>query len=247
MEDSRLTLVEDLGKVYPTEKSKKKERYGMYKCTCGSTKRIRSSDVNSTKVKSCGCLGTEKRTTHGLRGTKLYGVWQDQKYRCTVKSNHKYKEYGGRGITFAEEFLDVTVWHKYIMSLENAEKATYSIDRIDNDRGYEVGNLRWASKSVQTQNTRRISKANTSGYRGVSKDKNTHRYTSRVIVNKVGCSLGAYATAREAGLMYDYYVLSNELEHTSNGLLDTYVGPVTPCITPADLRKNSKRLLEALL
>lgn len=102
-----------------------------------------------------------KKTTHGKRKHRLYNTWSKQKTRCDKKNSQGYESYGGREIKFSLEFRDIKVWIEYVESLEDAYRKGYTIDRIDNNRGYEKGNLRWASKSTQTQNTRKIRKNNT--------------------------------------------------------------------------------------
>jgi hypothetical protein len=80
------------------------------------------------------------------------------KTRCYNKKRADYKYYGGRGITVSEEFRsDFLVWFNYVTSLpnyENREKLNLTIDRVDNNKNYERGNLRWATKKQQVKNSR---------------------------------------------------------------------------------------------
>lgn len=49
-------LVEDLGRMFPNENSKRKARYGIYKCGfCGTEFKANTYDINRGYIKSCGC------------------------------------------------------------------------------------------------------------------------------------------------------------------------------------------------
>jgi len=123
----------------------------MYRCGCGNEKEIRVSAVDSGGTSSCGCL----RRKHGLSKTKLYQTWADIKQRCYSDLNQHWKWYGARGIKMYEGWIDDPVsFIQYVESLPDCHIAGLSLDRIENDRDYEPGNLRWASKEQQANNTR---------------------------------------------------------------------------------------------
>ena len=89
------------------------------------------------------------------------------KNRCYNIKNTRYKDYGAKGITICNEWLEDK--RKFIdWALQNGFSPELSIDRIDNNKGYSPDNCRWVNQSVQSQNTRKIYSTNTSGYRGVS-------------------------------------------------------------------------------
>ena len=84
----------------------------------------------------------------------LYYTWQGMKARCLRKSHSKYKDYGARGITVCNEWLnDFRAFCEW--SLANGYRHGLSIDRIDNDSGYRPDNCRWTTCSVQNSNRRR--------------------------------------------------------------------------------------------
>ena len=98
-------LIKDLGMRYPTEKSTKKYRYGLYECQyCNKEWETMVQNVKEGQTKSCGCLSGEK---HGLRQNKFYKTWYNMVQRCTNHKDKRYKNYGGRGITVCEEWLDI--------------------------------------------------------------------------------------------------------------------------------------------
>lgn len=75
------------------------------------------------------------------------------KDRCYNEKNKSYKNYGGRGITICQEWLDDK--EKFIKwSLENGYQEHLSIDRINNDGNYEPSNCRWVTISQNNQNRR---------------------------------------------------------------------------------------------
>lgn len=83
--------------------------------------------------------------------------WFSIRGRCEDPLNRGYRNYGGRGIRLSEEFLNPLAFIDYMRSVGDAGEAfrqKLEIDRIDNERGYERGNLRWATRSEQALNTR---------------------------------------------------------------------------------------------
>ena len=74
--------------------------------------------------------------------------------------------------------------------------------------------------TIQAQNKRPISSANTSGYKGASKVSRQNKWASRITVNKKSIIIGVFNSAKEAGHAYDKFVFENNLEHSTNGLLE---------------------------
>ena len=75
------------------------------------------------------------------------------KQRCTNRNSGAYPNYGGRGITFG--FPSAKAFAEWVLdNLGRKPPETYSLDRIDNSRGYEPGNLRWATRTEQARNKR---------------------------------------------------------------------------------------------
>ena len=157
-------FIKHLGYKIFTPKSGKtyKKSIGLYACPkCGDHFEARQGDVNSGNTSFCASCSikviSEKRTRHGMSQHRMMKVHATQKSRCRNPNHSKYKGYGGRGITFSEEFDDFVVWYDYVTNLpryELKEELNLSIDRIDNDRGYERGNLRWATPHEQGMNKR---------------------------------------------------------------------------------------------
>lgn len=77
--------------------------------------------------------------------------WQAIKVRCEDPLSKNWHRYGGRGIKLSAEFQDSRVFVEYVRSLPNASRKL-QLDRIDNNRGYERGNLRWVDARTNTNN-----------------------------------------------------------------------------------------------
>jgi len=214
-----MRLIKDLGLIYATSTSKRKLRYGMYECpTCLKPYRILTSSVKNKHAIRCrGCSNKITKTTHGESHTVIYRKWGGMKNRCFNPKDPYYKDYGDRGITIYEPWIDDYIAYRdYIMSLPNAMKDKYTVDRINNDKNYEPKNLRWASQSTQAQNTRILNSTNTSGYRGVSWNKAAKKWISKIKINSKPIHLGRFVNKIDAAKAYNQYIIDNKLEHTLN-------------------------------
>jgi len=81
--------------------------------------------------------------------TKIYKIWRSMKRRCYDKNNDNYSYYGGKGVVVCER------WQKFknfFLDMGNPPTEKHTIDRINNDRGYEPENCKWSTKQEQMQN-----------------------------------------------------------------------------------------------
>lgn len=138
-------------------------RHYLCQCACNN-KTERYVDVynlKSGKSVSCGCLKVEKiierSTTHNGTHERLYGIWLGIKTRCLYPQSNHYYLYGGRGITICPEWLDYGTFREWAFShgyREGLTKSECSIDRIDNNKGYNPDNCRWVDSVIQANNKR---------------------------------------------------------------------------------------------
>lgn len=133
-----------------------KESWQVCKCQCDNMVVVRTGHVNSGGTTSCGCYHREvmvvRSTKHGLREHSLYKTWNSMIQRCCNSKHPYYADYGGRGITVCDRWRESFLNFLADMG-ERPENC--SIDRIDNSRGYEPGNCRWATQKEQCNNQRR--------------------------------------------------------------------------------------------
>jgi len=93
-------------------------------------------------------------TSHGLAESLEYDAWANMTNRCENSSHPSYKDYGGRGIRVFSEWLGRGGFTRWLAHVGRRPSAKHSIERRDNSRGYEPGNLYWATRQEQMRNTR---------------------------------------------------------------------------------------------
>ena len=143
---TRLTVIK--------ESSRSGRRAWICRCDCGEVRTVITNGLNNGSSKSCGCLSTEillsKITTHKMTNTKPYRIWGSMKQRCLNPDDTRYHDYGGRGIKVCDEWLKFENFYKDMGEPPKGK----SLDRKDNDKGYNRDNCRWATASEQQRNSR---------------------------------------------------------------------------------------------
>lgn len=172
----------------------------LFNCDCGNTtEREVGSLVYRSKrgvLSECSeCSSTSlssRKTTHGLSKTDEYITLSKMKDRCYNMMNKDWPSYGGRGIGIYEEWFNNP--ESFISYVGPKPSSTHSIDRIDNNKGYEPGNVRWATNTEQQLN-QRMQRNNKSGYEGV-------HFETKMHPNKINSTDYFVAQGKVAGKTY---------------------------------------------
>lgn len=90
----------------------------------------------------------EWKKTHPIE----YATWSNAIVRCHHPKNSLYADYGGRGITVCDEWREN--FGAFLAHIGPKPHPRLSLDRINNDKGYEPGNVRWATQQQQNLNRR---------------------------------------------------------------------------------------------
>ena len=131
-------------------------------CDCGTEKEVDAKHLISGRTKSCGCFSKENAKlnatlnkscvvkTHGMSESSEYIIWLGIKARCLRKSISS-KNYKDRGITICDRWMK---FENFISDMGKRPSMEFSVDRIDNSKGYSPDNCRWATSLEQASNKR---------------------------------------------------------------------------------------------
>ena len=130
------------------------------KCDCGNLKEIQSTNLTSGRQVSCGCVRNTNALTlnksHGETKEPLYKRWLAMRNRC--KHNKKY--YVDRGITVCKQWEDYLQFKRDMGDSFIEHSSIYgerntTLERVDSNKGYYLGNCKWATQMEQAQNLRK--------------------------------------------------------------------------------------------
>ena len=162
---------------------------------CGNYKLYRQDSLYSGKSTSCNCYQKSLLTTHGKTNTSEFRIWSNIKNRCLNPKDKDWENYGGRGIVVAPEFTGENGFINFYKEVGPRPTSKYTIDRKNNNKGYEPGNLRWATWVEQNNNHRypkKKSDAHSSKYLGVFFNKKIGKYQARVYKKGKFIHVGAF-------------------------------------------------------
>lgn len=121
-----------------------------FKCECGKSKLLHSSNIVAGKSLSCGC----DKGTHKNSYVPEWMVWYSMVNRCTNEKSQAWSFYGGRGVNVCESWLE---YENFILDMGFRPTDKHQLDRVDNSNGYKKSNCRWVL-SVDNVRNRRDSK-----------------------------------------------------------------------------------------
>jgi len=149
---NRLTVIKDTG-----DRSNDSRIFWLCQCDCGNLTKVRSNNLKSGQVKSCGCLRQEitqsnniKNQIHGdaKKGkiARLYRIWRDMKGRCKYVYDISYKWYGGKGIKVCNEWqISYQAFKNW--ALASGYNDNLTIDRINSNKDYSPDNCQWLTNA----------------------------------------------------------------------------------------------------
>jgi hypothetical protein len=80
-----------------------------------------------------------------------YNIWQAMISRCENVNNPAYANYGGRGISVYTPWRES--FEAFLKCLGHRPDGM-TLERIDNSKGYQPGNVKWATRLEQGANKR---------------------------------------------------------------------------------------------
>lgn len=128
--------------------------HAMWKCACacGGEATISTSNLRNKKAPSCGCAKTKHGQSAGGDRTGAYRSWSGMIQRCTNPNVSEYQRYGARGVTVFGGWRGRGGFAAFYAHIGPRPSDRHSIDRIKGDKGYEPGNVRWATPAEQCRN-----------------------------------------------------------------------------------------------
>lgn len=139
---------------------------------------------------------------HGYNACEhpFYTTWASMKVRCRNQNDPSFENYGARGITYCDRWKHFA---NFAHDMWPRASDDLTLERIDNEKGYEPGNCVWANRTTQCLNRRKF-KNNTTGLRGVIATKDG-RFNARHDRYGVRYNLGRFDTIEEAGAARDLF------------------------------------------
>ncbi len=170
--------------------------YWLCTCTCplGISKWIRSSALTVGNSQSCGCLQRELMSAQQFEDQPyscrqdvaapkdLSDIWRHIIRRCLNPKHHEYHRYGGCGITICDRWRYSL--KAFLEDLPTRPSRKHTIHRIDNDKGYEPGNVQWLTRQEHSM---------------------LHHHSQYVVVDGIKDSVAA--TARRTGVCSEVFRL----------------------------------------
>jgi hypothetical protein len=120
-------------------------------CRCGGSAVVSGGSLRGRYTRSCGCLQKERtgnaNRTHGKSGTREYYIWRAMKQRC-----ESHPDYAGRGIRVCSRWL--RSFEAFITDMGQSPAPGFTIERLNNSKGYSPGNCAWVSQKANNRNKR---------------------------------------------------------------------------------------------
>lgn len=171
-------------------------------CDCGQQKVVYKTHLLRANSRSCGCLNSEVTAAkniatakHGMWKSNEFAMWQSMLQRCLDSNCPAWHHYGGRGVVVCQEWRESFRSFYEFMGVRPSRK--HSLERIDNEKGYEPGNVRWATWHEQARNKRNNRIVEVDGAKMVAADfSNAYNVSGTTLRRRLAAGLtGADLTA----------------------------------------------------
>jgi len=130
----------------------------------------------------------------------LYGNFINMKSRCNNKRHPQYKDYGNRGIKVCDRWMGKYGFSNFLKDMGKrpvggtvSGRALYSIERVDNNKGYSPENCIWATPGQQASNRR-----DNKGVVGVCWHKVAKKWVAQIGINNKNYYLGLFTNHDDA-------------------------------------------------
>jgi hypothetical protein len=135
------------------EGSRKKYAAWRCCCVCGQEVVVSGDHLRQGIRKSCAVSGHYWRAARGTGYAELseYSSWTHMRARCENPKNFNYERYGGRGIKICDRWKS---FQNFFSDMGPKPTTQHTIERKNNDLGYEPDNCVWATMEEQRQNRR---------------------------------------------------------------------------------------------
>jgi hypothetical protein len=181
---------------YTGTKNSNGNKLAEFICKCGNISIYSKTRVKNgyiSKCKKCAALEAKiKHSTHGMKYSDEYRIWGNIKTRCLNKNSKDYARYGGRGISIYKKWKNS--FESFFDYIGKRPSKQHSIDRIDNNKGYEPGNIRWATLTEQHRNKRN----------SVYVTDGTNVYHIKEVAIKLGITNGAAHQRLKRGKLHGF-------------------------------------------
>lgn len=139
------------------------------KCACGWEGKVDRGNLKSgrtTQCNSCAKIAAGSKRYWCYKAalpddehrTRLLNRLAAAITRCHSPSSRVFQHYGGRGICVHKGWRDDRAsFLRYIQTIPDWDNPKFEMARIDVDRGYEPGNIRFVSRSDNLKNKRQVS------------------------------------------------------------------------------------------
>lgn len=163
-------------------------------CECGTPRFVPPYKLRNGHTQSCGCMRREKlanrQRKHGRYYEPEYRVWSNMHKRC---SDPRFATWYGH-VRICDAWRD---YETFLADVGRKPSPDASFDRVDPKGHYEPNNVRWASRTVQSRNTKLHVTSKTKA-RGVSWSKAKLKWRAAIYVDNKQKHLGYYVSFADA-------------------------------------------------